>query len=410
MSGRPSVMPELLTHGLRAMEICRHLVVEIGPRPAGSPAEGEALTWIEETATQLGYTVQTEGFAFAPQPPFLPYQTLAALGMLAGAVLLPVFPWAALALPLWVAALPELADGLQRRLPHREKSANLVVLPGGTTLDQVELLFCAHVDSARAVPNQSSLIRSLRPHLHSLMQRTALILAIVGLVNVSGLFTTTAFNTAALTFSLLIAAGLIAFDLYNQLGNHLRFSPGANDNASGTAVLVTLMETLASQPPEKVGYLFTGAEETGMDGARAFVHQHPLPGTPPFVLSVDMVGTGQRLRIIREARSLHRVITSTALNRLLERADPAAQPHTAVRRSGDFEPFLKAGFPASAIEAEGTQSSWGTNHTSADQGYDLDPAMLEHTCQVCIQLVHLVGKNPPSSLSNPKDQLTQDNA
>jgi Zn-dependent M28 family amino/carboxypeptidase len=76
--------------------------------------------------------------------------------------------------------------------------------------------------------------------------------------------------------------------------------PGADDNASGVAVALAVARELARRPvagpaaggaPRRVVWLFTGAEEIGLRGARAFVAAPTLPlGEIRAVYNLDMVG------------------------------------------------------------------------------------------------------------------------
>ncbi len=52
--------------------------------------------------------------------------------------------------------------------------------------------------------------------------------------------------------------------------------PGANDNASGVATVLSLAEELGANPPEHldVWVLLTGAEECLQEGMRSFVRAH----------------------------------------------------------------------------------------------------------------------------------------
>lgn len=385
-SGSPSILEAPPLYGERAVELCRRLAVEIGPRPAGSPAERATLDWLAQQARALGYQTQLEEFAFAPPPAYFPYYGLASAGFWLAAALLPVFPWIGFALPLLVAALPDLADWIHTGcLPKSARSANLLVLPPAVELPQLRLLLAAHVDSARAVPNESAFVRSLRPQLFAVMQRLAWILVLIGVLDLTGLFATHVLNAAAITLSALTGLALLAFDLFDQLGMRQAFGPGAGDNASGVAALLTVMETQAAHPPA-VGYLFTGAEESGLDGARAFAQRTAALRPYPPLVSVDMVGAGSRLRIIEATRGLRTLRTTAAVNDQLERADPAAERHSVLRRSGDFAPFLQCGLPASAIESNGTHAFWQAYHTRRDTLALVDVSMLEHTVQTLLRL------------------------
>lgn len=73
-------------------------------------------------------------------------------------------------------------------------------------------------------------------------------------------------------------------------------SPGANDNAAAVGILLHLLERVAQAPPSRlrVRFLFTGAEELGYLGARAYVAGVAL-GDLAGVLSLELCGIGDSL-------------------------------------------------------------------------------------------------------------------
>ena len=75
-------------------------------------------------------------------------------------------------------------------------------------------------------------------------------------------------------------------------------SPGANDNAASVAILLTLLERLASAPPARlrVRLLFPACEELGYLGARAYVRDTSLDRIAG-VLSLELCGMGDTLAI-----------------------------------------------------------------------------------------------------------------
>ncbi len=74
-------------------------------------------------------------------------------------------------------------------------------------------------------------------------------------------------------------------------------SPGANDDASGLAVVLALAETIARDPPPglEVWFLSTGSEEGILGGAQAFFRDHSveLETRRPFMLNLEVVGSGR---------------------------------------------------------------------------------------------------------------------
>lgn len=90
-------------------------------------------------------------------------------------------------------------------------------------------------------------------------------------------------------FALITIAAAVA---YNELqGDYVR---GANDNASGAAVLLHLAEQFASKPIENadVWMVATGSNYAWMNGARHFVNSHEIDRDSTFFLNIDGVGSG----------------------------------------------------------------------------------------------------------------------
>ena len=377
----------------RAYDCLYRLVTEIGPRPAGSPAERQAQDLLAGELAGWNYTLQYQPVPFAPQPRYQPYFLIPALAFLAAAWLLPRLPWLALFLPLLVAGLPELADALTHRLPRTAESRNLMALPPGADLAHLDLLLCAHVDTARAVPTAGELWFQWRSQIFAVMQRLAWILALLGLLVILGLPVPQAVFLAAGTLASLLAAALAIQDGWEQAGQR-RYSPGANDNASGVGALMALAEHLAAHPAQiKVGFAFTGAEEPGLFGAQALaIELAKSSGKLPLALSVDMVASGERLNLVTRAGQLFPRRCDAGLLERLRRADPLAGELAYTQRSGDFVPFLRLGFPAAGLESNGQPRFWRAYHTLQDGLAVVDPARLAHTVEVLVQLVWLLGK------------------
>jgi hypothetical protein len=86
---------------------------------------------------------------------------------------------------------------------------------------------------------------------------------------------------------------------YDHLGHMGKetFFPGANDNASGTAMLLNLAKSYSkaqSQPKYSILFIAFGAEEAGLIGSKFYV-QHPLfpLNRIKFLMNMDLLGTGE---------------------------------------------------------------------------------------------------------------------
>jgi len=82
------------------------------------------------------------------------------------------------------------------------------------------------------------------------------------------------------------------YDHLGQMGSAI--FRGANDNASGVAMLLTLAEYYGeNQPKFDTYFLFTTAEEIGLLGSRYFIENAPFDlGKIRLLVNLDMVGTG----------------------------------------------------------------------------------------------------------------------
>ena len=83
------------------------------------------------------------------------------------------------------------------------------------------------------------------------------------------------------------------YDHLGGMGSSVYF-PGANDNASGTSLLLTLARYYATHPqPYTIAFLSFAGEEAGLIGSKYFT-QHPLFPLDKirFLLNLDLEGTG----------------------------------------------------------------------------------------------------------------------
>ena len=83
------------------------------------------------------------------------------------------------------------------------------------------------------------------------------------------------------------------YDHLGQMGKDVYF-PGANDNASGCAMLLNLAKYYSEHPPKySIAFMAFGAEEAGLVGSKYYV-EHPLFPLKQirFLVNLDLLGTG----------------------------------------------------------------------------------------------------------------------
>jgi len=125
-----------------------------------------------------------------------------------------------------------------------------------------------------------------------------------------------------------------------------RVHAGADDNASGTAAVLAIGESLAAQPRRRnVLLAFWSGEELGLIGSSAFVAKPPVPLDQfEAYFNFDMVGRMQDNKLALQA-----VGTSAAWPKLIEQANIAAgfdlQLQTDPYQPTDVTTFNSAGVP-----------------------------------------------------------------
>lgn len=157
--------------------------------------------------------------------------------------------------------------------------------------------------------------------------------------------------------------------------------PGANDNATGVAAVLALMERYAAEPFEdmEVVAALVGGEEAGMLGARAFFRRHAFdPGTT-LVLSLDTLGCGTP--IVLEAE--HALLK----HRYAERDLALVPPHVQRWTIGGWTDALQAkfaGLRALSLLSIGPQGSFTHYHHASDLPEHVDFACV----RACLDVAH----------------------
>jgi Zn-dependent M28 family amino/carboxypeptidase len=131
-------------------------------------------------------------------------------------------------------------------------------------------------------------------------------------------------------------------------------SPGANDNASGVAVVLEMARLYAGREQANlVKFVAFGSEEFGADGthhigSEVFVNRLGKKGRArsPGMISVDMIADGKPL-IIGTAGIGPTVVAKTVFNKL-DKADFAVEYRTTCDCS-DNGPFERAGLPGAFL-------------------------------------------------------------
>tara|TARA_B100001758_G_C18389794_1_gene602207 strand:+ start:228 stop:1469 length:1242 start_codon:yes stop_codon:yes gene_type:complete len=123
--------------------------------------------------------------------------------------------------------------------------------------------------------------------------------------------------------------------------------PGANDNASGTSMLLSLAKYYAKKKP-KYNMLFIGfgAEEVGIKGSYNFVNNPPIEMDEiKMVINLDIVGTGSDgiaiVNAIEQEQKVKKLISINSSNKLFKKVKIRGQAP-----NSDHYWFSQKGIPA----------------------------------------------------------------
>ncbi len=159
--------------------------------------------------------------------------------------------------------------------------------------------------------------------------------------------------------------------------------PGADDNASGSAVVMGMAKAfakLAARPKRPIVFVLFGGEEKGLQGSEYFAGHLP-PGFDKVdtMFNFDMVGEGARSGVGYSA-------DSPELKALVEEADASVHSlagtfpmrHMGVRGSDDA-PFFRRGIPCVSFYSNGPHLFY---HQTGDTIYRINPDMLGDVCRL----------------------------
>lgn len=365
---------------MKAYQYLDDLQSAVGARVSGSPGEAKAQEWLRVKCQALGLQPVVEEFRYRANDRI---STLKSLVLALGVVALTLFslvasPWLVLVGIVLVFALHSVVFRRLERAGAELRGANVLT---GITRPWPEILaarpprvifLCAHYDTAPSAPAWRLAIRRIQDSVAGLA-----FLGVVALVLfciVYGLLLTmapvvswaSAWATGLFGFWrslgvwLVLAAGLPATlvvlltAITYQPHERRPINPGADDNGSGVAVVLSLIEELAISGPEgwDVVAAFWGAEENGLWGSDAFVENHRTQLDPgnTLIVNVDTVGRGNCLMAVSgEGVFRRRAVDAT----LLEKWEQACRNVgactirewlTPLSGSSDHAAWLNAGF------------------------------------------------------------------
>jgi hypothetical protein len=331
----------------------------IGPRGPTSQNEKKAGVYIMQTMKSTGMSVNSERFESITSFSWIvvTYVVLFATAV----VIFPANALVAFLLDLMTAAIfleeMSLKNILSRLMPKGE-SRNIIgkIMPKNTPKKLVVLT--GHYDSAKPLP-------FFHPAIVRYVDR------LVVVASLSMILTTALYGLGALfqfvapmkMFSVyfwyasfpfigylgLMASGMAYGELFTKPTN------GANDNASGISVILSIGEILSKEPLKhtEIWCVASGCEEAGTVGMMRFLDKHAATLKDSFVFSVDCVGIGNLRYVVKEGLLKTISVPEELVNLVSETAckNPELKASAIVLKykTSDSYPALSRGLKATCI-------------------------------------------------------------
>lgn len=293
----------------RALTHVHKLATDIGPRPAGSEGEAQARAYIATTLRSYGYSVDERPFSFSsfkdtgsvvrlstPQQPTITAEAMAHVGSVSV-----------------TGELVPVGLGLSSDFAGQDLTGKVALIKRGL------LTFREKVVNAQAAGVSGIIIYNSSPGLFfggTLEPTTLPVLAIPGqdgerladLARYGQLEVTVEAKTAVDQRN--------AYNIMGQksdrvpsiiVGAHydtVAPAPGANDNASGIAVMLELAQLVAGTTlADQLGFVAFGGEEIGLLGSKSYVNSLSAAQLQDIeaMINLDMVGEGPNL-VLRHSK------------------------------------------------------------------------------------------------------------
>ncbi|MEJ8804446.1 M28 family metallopeptidase [Pontibacter sp. H249] len=159
---------------------------------------------------------------------------------------------------------------------------------------------------------------------------------------------------------------------YDHLGGQGKevYFPGANDNASGTAMLLELAEFYSkpeNKPKYSIVFIAFAAEEAGLMGSSLYVHYPLFPlANISFLINLDLLGTGDEgMMVVNGQVHKQQFALLDSINRQHSYLPQIRSRGKAA--NSDHYPFSEQGVPAFFFYTLGGTPAYHNTHDYADQ-------------------------------------------
>jgi len=174
--------------------------------------------------------------------------------------------------------------------------------------------------------------------------------------------------------------------------------PGAYDNASGVATVLSAAEQLEREPPANldIWVVLTGSEESHCEGMRSFVKAHrDMDPATTLIVNVDQTGYGTVHYLVTEGALISYPMDAelVELCQALAASDPRYAAHPArTSLQTDALPALIRGRRAISLTGLADGLPAGTYHTHDDVPENVDGEAMTRATDFTVALVRLIDR------------------
>lgn len=283
------------------------LVHEIGPRGACTESERAAGDYIKKRFEERGLETAAQEFSCIDTYSYL-YIIYVSVAMVCG-VLSRWFPYYVAPLALVNAFLfafdLETFPLLSKLLPHKPSRNVIGEIPSPS--GKINMIVTAHYDSARSGLNFDPRMVSGFKVSFSLMIGSVFAIALLSTANMILEIVNGDTNLWVWIATLVASAYLLGpLVMFIHREARMDYTPGANDNASGVATMLALVDKVSEPESNPRGIMFvaTGAEEVGTAGMIEFLKANKERIKDALIVNLDNLGKGHLFYIDREGMLL----------------------------------------------------------------------------------------------------------
>ncbi|MEL7658313.1 MAG: M20/M25/M40 family metallo-hydrolase, partial [Bacillota bacterium] len=168
-------------------------------------------------------------------------------------------------------------------------------------------------------------------------------------------------------------------------------TPGANDNASGTAALLEIARVLSKCDLDaNIKFIAFGAEEVGLVGAYDYVESLDKNERNKIaaMINMDMVGVGDKLAIWTIGDKASAIVADLAETYVQERNFPYNPP--GVEDRSDHAAFAENGIPSVYFSYEVDPNY----HTDNDTIANIDKENIKNICEIVTEMSYDMAETP----------------